>query len=131
MQTAREIHDKAQKQSRFGAPHTLISAESRSKWLPWLLAIISGGLQVVIFPVPNWNFLCWIALAPLLVALMHAARASAAKPVIALRRGFVLGWVSGIIFYAGSCYWVYHVMSMYGGLSAPVAVGVLVLFCLY
>src|SRR4051812_22348969 len=131
MQTARENHEKAQKQSDVDAPLTLNDRNLRATWLPWLLAIISGGLQVVIFPVPNWNFLCWISLAPLLVALMHAARGSAGKPVSAMHRGFVLGWLSGIIFYAGSCYWVYHVMSMYGGLSAPVAVGVLVLFCLY
>src|SRR4051812_2419290 len=131
MQTARENHEKEQKQSAVDPPLTLNERNLRATWLPGLLAIISVGLQVVIFSVHCWNFLCWIALAPLLVALMHAARTGAAKPVIALRRGFVLGWVSGIIFYAGSCYWVYHVMSMYGGLSAPVAVGVLVLFCLY
>src|SRR3954467_12518854 len=108
MQIARENHENAQQHSR---PELSLTYEkSQFTWLPWLLAIISGGLQVVIFPVPNWNFLCWISLAPLLVALMHAARGSAGKPVSAMHRGFVLGWLSGIIFYAGSCYWVYHVM---------------------
>jgi len=39
--------------------------------------------------------------------------------------------VSGIIWYAGTCYWVYHTMHQYGGLSAAAAFGILVLFCLY
>lgn len=127
MQIARENNENAQQH-----PDAELSLKDRNiqmTWLPWLLAIISGGLQIVIFPIPNWNFLCWIALAPLLIALLDAARAG--KPTVALRRGFLLGWISGIIFYAGSCYWVYHVMAYYGGLSVPVATGVLILFCLY
>src|SRR5918912_2195251 len=48
-----------------------------------------------------------------------------------LRDGFLLGYVSGIVWYAGSCYWIFHVMNTYGGLAAPVALGILVLFCLY
>jgi apolipoprotein N-acyltransferase len=130
MQTAREDHENAQ-QSHSSAELQLRNDKSPNTWLPWLLAIISGGLQVVIFPIPNWTFLCWISLAPLLVAILAAARASADKPYVALRRGFLLGWISGIIFYAGSCYWVYHVMAYYGGLATPVAIGVLILFCLY
>lgn len=129
MQTARENHENAQMRSSAAVPVT--SENSRGRWFPWVLAIISGGLQVVIFPIPNWNFLCWIALAPLLIALLDAARSSSGKSTSALVRGFLLGWTSGIIFYAGSCYWVYHVMHYYGGLETSVAAGVLVLFCLY
>ncbi len=98
---------------------------------PWLLAIVSGVLQVVIFPLPNWTFLCWIALAPLLVALLQAGRDREGRGWAAFARGFLLAYVSGIIFYAGSCYWIYHVMSVYGGLPGLVAAGVVVLFCLY
>jgi apolipoprotein N-acyltransferase len=46
-------------------------------------------------------------------------------------QGFLLGYACGIVWYAGSCFWVYHVMHVYGGLSAPIAVGILALFCLY
>jgi apolipoprotein N-acyltransferase len=88
-------------------------------------------LQVVIFPLPNWTFLCWIALAPLLVALLRAGTASNGRAVVAVRSGFLIGWISGILFYAGSCYWVYHVMVLYGGLAGPIGTGVLLLFCLY
>jgi len=127
MQIARENHENTLTPSENS---TLHKSSGRS-WLPWLLAIISGGLQVVIFPIPNWNFLCWIALAPLLIALLDAASRTSGRSMAALGRGFLLAWISGVIFYAGSCYWVYHVMQYYGGLDPAVATGVLVLFCLY
>jgi apolipoprotein N-acyltransferase len=72
--------------------------------------------------------LSWVALAPLLVALVRANGEGSAP---SLKAGFALGYLSGVVWYAGSCYWVYHVMHVYGGLSAPVAAALLVLFCLY
>ncbi len=105
-----------------------------------MLAIASGVLQVLVFPNPNLYWLCWIALAPLLVALLRTQQSDAihlpdemqaqlqpASPV----QGFALGYVAGVIWWAGTCYWVYDTMHLYGGLSAPVALGILVLFCLY
>jgi apolipoprotein N-acyltransferase len=89
----------------------------------WLLAIASGVLQILVFPRPSLCFLCWVALTPLLLAILWQRDS--------LRKSFLLGYVSGIIWYAGSCYWVYHVMNSYGGLSPLVAFGVLILFCLY
>lgn len=101
-------------------------------WQSSLLAIVSGLLQVLVFPLPNLNWLCWIAITPLLVAILHAHRLGRVPSSAAsVRQGFVLGYVSGIIVYFGSCYWIYHVMNSYGGLEAPVAAGILVLFCLY
>lgn len=98
----------------------------------FLWAITSGILQVLIFPLPNWTFLCWIALAPLFFALVRAGEAEQGSKVPRiLAKGFLLGWVSGIIFWLGSGYWVYHVMTLYGGLSVPSGAGVLILFCLY
>ena len=38
----------------------------------WLLAILSGILQVLIFPLPDVYPLCWVATAPLLLALLRA-----------------------------------------------------------
>src|SRR5215813_217020 len=90
---------------------------------PWLLAIASGVFQIVLFPSPSLYFLCWIALVPLLLALLWRRES--------LRKSFLLAYVSGIIWYGGSCYWVYHVMNSYGGLLPLVACGVLILFCLY
>src|SRR5437764_3352295 len=89
----------------------------------WLLAVASGVMQVVIFPSPSLYYLCWMVLTPLLVAILWQRDS--------LKKSFLLAYVSGIIWYGGSCYWVYHVMNSYGGLAPPVALGVLILFCLY
>lgn len=106
----------------------------------WLLAVISGVLQILAFPLPNIYPLSWAAIAPLLVAVLHAREpedihlpsALAQKLVPASAgQGFLLGYLSGVIWYAGTCYWVYHTMHLYGGLSAAAAFGILVLFCLY
>ncbi len=88
-----------------------------------LLAVSSGILQILIFPNPGLYYLSWIALVPLLIALLRESRSAG--------RCFLLAYLSGTIWYAGSCSWVYHVMNSYGGLSPPVAFGVLILFCLY
>ena len=48
----------------------------------------------------------------------------AAKP----GQAFLLAYVSGILWYAGTCYWIYNTMHEYGGLSAPLAVLALFLF---
>jgi apolipoprotein N-acyltransferase len=105
----------------------------------WLLAIASGVLQVLIFPSPSLYGLCWIALAPLLIAILSPVasrqavldRQGRSVGAITAWQGFLLGYVCGIVWYAGSCFWVFNVMHVYGGLSAPTAVGVLILFCLY
>jgi apolipoprotein N-acyltransferase len=105
----------------------------------WWLAALSGGLQVVIFPTPNLYWLCWVALAPLLLAVLQAQPGDVLTPATLGRtsllparpaQGFLLGWVSGIIGSAGTCYWIFYTMHVYGGLDTPVAFGVLVLFCL-
>jgi apolipoprotein N-acyltransferase len=46
-------------------------------------------------------------------------------------QGFLLGWLNGTIFYLGTCYWVYSVMHLYGGLSPMVSILLLILFSLY
>lgn len=106
----------------------------------WLLAILSGVLQILAFPLPDLYPLSWVAIAPLLVAVLRAREpedihlpAALAQKLFPAKiwQGFLLGYLSGIIWYAGTCYWVYHTMHQYGGLSVPAAAGILVLFCLY
>ncbi len=104
----------------------------------WLLIILSSVLQVVIFPLPGLYILSWVAFAPLIVALLRARpvgaleidgslNLEAAKPM----QAFLLAYASGILWYAGTCYWIYDTMHQYGGLSAPLALLALFLFCLY
>jgi apolipoprotein N-acyltransferase len=93
--------------------------------LGWLLVLVSAGLQIVCFPSPGLYFLCWIALAPLFVAVIDRRYSPT------LLRGVLLAYFCGIVWYAGSCFWIFHVMHTYGNLAKPVAAGILVLFCLY
>ena len=104
----------------------------------WLLVGLSSLLQVLIFPLAGLYVLSWVAFAPLIVALLRARPAGAleidgtvnlqpAKPA----QAFVLAYASGILWYAGTCYWIYNTMHEHGGLSVPVALLALFLFCLY
>jgi len=104
----------------------------------WILAFLSAVLQTLVFPLPNLYFLSWVAIAPLLVALLRARKPEtlqlegagkllAATPL----QGFFLAYLSGVLWYGGSCYWVYATMKQYGGISPAGAAGLLVLFSLY
>ncbi|HXB62013.1 MAG TPA: apolipoprotein N-acyltransferase [Acidobacteriaceae bacterium] len=99
----------------------------------WLLAAFSGLLQVLPFPiagpVPHWRSgLVFFVLIPLLAALLGSDRDN--RP-LNWRQTAALGYLSGVIWYLGSCYWIYPTMHTYGGLAPPVALGILVLFSLY
>src|SRR6266853_4720481 len=104
----------------------------------WLLTILSVVLQVVIFPLPNFYVLSWIALAPLLIALLRARHPETLQlrgevkllPATPMQ-GFLLGYVCGIIWYCGNCYWIYSTMKQYGGINAFGAASLLFLFALY
>src|SRR5258708_18396587 len=95
----------------------------------WILAVLSGGLQVLIFPRISLHFLCWVAMAPLLYALLRGRGGEGAmcdsegrslRP-FTLWQGFLVAWASGLIWYLGTCYWVFPVMTGYDGLNALVA----------
>src|SRR5258708_23325554 len=91
-----------------------------------LLAILSAILQFVMtplgdFPRGNLYVLSWIAIAPLLVGILRAR-----KPETLQLRGeakllpatpaqaFFLAYLCGIIWYVGTCYWVYSTMKQFG-----------------
>jgi apolipoprotein N-acyltransferase len=104
----------------------------------WLLVLISALAQVIIFPLPGVYVLCWFALAPLIVALLRARPAGELEIAGSVRlrpatagQGFLLGYACGILWYAGTCYWIYDTMRQYGGLTAPEAALALFLFCCY
>jgi apolipoprotein N-acyltransferase len=104
----------------------------------WLLVILSAGLQILIFPLPGIYPLCWVAFAPLIVGLLRARTPETLQipgtpvllPALPLQ-AFALTYVCGVVWYAGTCYWIYDTMHRYGGLSRPVALLILVLFCFY
>jgi apolipoprotein N-acyltransferase len=88
-----------------------------------LAAIVSAVLQVLIFPSFSIAWLSWVALAPLIYIL--------ALRELKSKNAFLTGYLCGVLWYAGTCFWIYHTMHLYGGLPKPVAVGIVVLFSLY
>ena len=104
----------------------------------WLLVGLSSLLQVLIFPLPGLYVLSWVAFAPLIAALLRARPAGALEVDGAVHlqaatpgQAFLLGYTSGILWYAGTCYWIYDTMHEHGGLSVGAAALALFLFCLY
>ncbi len=110
------------------APFCYTRRVSRISAKAWLLAGASGGLQGLLFLSADFSALSWIALAPMLVAVMTPSVSGAA---LGSRHGFLLGLLSGTVFYLVSCYWMYHVVATYGGVSQLLAAGVLTLFSIY
>lgn len=102
----------------------------RSRNLPVVaMIVLSSLLQVMAFPVagplPPWrSALAWLALVPLLWALLPS------EP-LTLRMAALRGYGCGVLWYAGSCYWVYGTMHTYGHLSVGMSALALVLMCLY
>ena len=106
----------------------------------WRLLFLSAGLQIIIFPLAGTYFywLSWVAVAPLLVALRRAQSPEALQvdATVCLEpaspwQAFLMAYACGILWYLGTCYWVFDTMRHYGGLATPVALLVLVVACMY
>ncbi|HEV2717876.1 MAG TPA: hypothetical protein VGU64_21615, partial [Terriglobales bacterium] len=104
----------------------------------WVLVLLSAILQILIFPLSNLYMLCWVAVAPLLAAILRARPPATLQVSEGIKlvpasplQGFLLGYFCGLLWYAGTCYWIYNTMRQYGGVNAPAAVGILILFSLY
>ncbi|MBZ5516250.1 MAG: apolipoprotein N-acyltransferase [Acidobacteriia bacterium] len=80
---------------------------------------LSGLLLFACFPLLGWHLLVWFACAPLFVVLAPESRR---------RRAFLLGYVAGAVYLAGTCYWFVAVMERHGGVSPLLSYGVLALF---
>jgi apolipoprotein N-acyltransferase len=104
----------------------------------WALALLSSGLQILIFPKPSFFFLCWVAMVPLLYALLRGrggeselvdSEGRSLRP-FTLLQGFLVAWVSGVVWYVGTCYWIYPVMHGYGNLGVFAATLITMGYCL-
>ncbi len=81
--------------------------------MDFALALLSGALLALSFPKFGHPAFGWIALAPLLVALAHRPQS--------VRRSFTLGLLAGCVYFAGTLYWFVVTLTLYGGLSTPIA----------
>ena len=100
----------------FPAMHRLQSFRLRA-----VLSGVTGVLLVLCFPHPNLSFLVWVAGVPLLAALLSET---------SLRRAFLLGYSSGVIFIFFSCGWIAEVLRLHGGLPKLLAVAAVFLLSL-
>ena len=99
-------------------------------WKLWVAAVVSAALLELPFPLagpmPAWRAgFAWFGLTPLLWAVLSCG--SGPRP---LRRAFLLGYLSGVLWYMGNCYWIYATMHIYGGLPPVVSVLLLVAYSL-
>jgi apolipoprotein N-acyltransferase len=85
------------------------------------LAAASGLLLVVIFPTFNIHLLAWIALVPLFLALDGQN----------VKNGFLLGGMTGIVYFAGTVHWVTNSVHYYGGVPLIPASLITLLLCVY
>jgi apolipoprotein N-acyltransferase len=104
----------------------------------WLLVALSALLQILIFPLPGLYILSWFALAPLILAVLRARPAGELEVdgSVKLRaaspgQAFLLAYACGVLWFAGTCYWIFGTMRQFGGMSTPLALLALFLFCLY
>jgi apolipoprotein N-acyltransferase len=76
------------------------------------LAVLSAALLVFSFPDFNLWPLAWVGLVPLFLAVAQRRERGSS---------FLLGWITGALFFYGSCYWLTHAMIRYGGIPAWLA----------
>ncbi len=76
-----------------------------------VLAFISAVLLILAFPDFDLWFLAWFALVPLFFAIGRE-KDSALK-------SFLTGWVFGVTFFFGTCWWLTFAPITYAGLPAP------------
>ena len=75
----------------------------------WLLAIISGAIAGISFLPGKFSWLCWFSLVPLGITIVKTDKHHP------FRSSFLLGLVSGFVFYLITVYWVWPTITIAGG----------------
>ncbi len=86
-----------------------------------ILALLTGGLMVLLFPPFNLSLLAPFVVAPLIFA---AAR----EPRWKLR--FAYGYLAGFAYWFGLTNWIHSTLAKYGGVGPPGAWALFVLLCM-
>ncbi|MBI4640721.1 MAG: hypothetical protein HY731_08505, partial [Candidatus Tectomicrobia bacterium] len=90
-------------------------------FLSLFLALSSGALLALSFPLPDMGYLAWIALVPLFLALKGKS----------LTQAFWLGEATGVAYYFFALLWITNTMTNYGGLPTSLSLGILLLMSIY
>lgn len=83
------------------------------------MATLSAVLLLLSFPNFEFDYLAWVALAPLLSALAQG---------VSLRRAAALGWLTGVLFTFFAENWIAHSMVYFGGVATFIAYAVAFFF---
>src|SRR5213080_1479523 len=77
-------------------------------------SLVAGSALLTVLAFPDFKlwFLAWISLAPLLLVVARTRSAS---------RALVAGWLWGVIFFYGTCWWLTYPMIHCAGISAWLA----------
>jgi apolipoprotein N-acyltransferase len=83
-------------------------------------SLVTGSALFTVLAFPDFDlwFLAWISLAPLLIVITKSRTPS---------RAFVSGWLWGVIFFYGTCWWLAYPMIHFAGISAWLAYPLLLL----
>ena len=122
----------AQPSVQTGSPFARAGGANLRGWVLWAPAVLSAGLLELPFPIagpmPPWRAVfAWFGLVPLLWAVLSVGDSAEPHP---LRRGFLLGYLCGVLWYIGNCYWIYDTMLIHGDLPPVVSALILLLFSL-
>jgi apolipoprotein N-acyltransferase len=85
------------------------------------LSVLSGIMLVFAFPPFDLYPLAWFGLIPLFVAVHDKGP----------RASFLLGLISGVVFYLGTTYWIFHSVYFYGGIPGVPALLMVLLLSSY
>ncbi len=85
------------------------------------LAVASGILLAATFPTINLHFAAWFALIPLLFVLRGRS----------VKNGFLLGGITGIVYFSATVYWVTNSVHFYGHVPLIPASLITLLLCSY
>ncbi len=86
---------------------------------PFLCVLLSGLLQISIFPSLQFSWLGFVCFIPLLWLV----------PFLPSRPLFFYFFLSGFLFQLGNLYWIFHVLDHYTKLGTLLSAGILVLLC--
>lgn len=86
-----------------------------------LFGPLTAVLLILVFPGFSVSALAPVALIPVLYAALRESRP---------RSRFLIGWVTGIIYWFGVCYWIQSTLEQHGGMGAFTSWALFILFCL-
>ncbi|MFW5996163.1 MAG: apolipoprotein N-acyltransferase [Halanaerobiaceae bacterium] len=84
----------------------------------FILPVISAILMLIPAYNPQYYFLAWFALLPLLYGF---------KSINGRKSLRLQGYIFGVIYFFGISYWIYHPLDIFGGMPLPLALLLLIL----